>query len=87
MSTDGEECPATNYTPLPHDLEMIVTALQLGAIYLTDKPGTLFTFKQLYDQAREICGAEFDLDEKDVKIVLSTSSFLKKEKGGLYSLK
>jgi hypothetical protein len=70
----------------PHDLEAIVTLLELGAIYLTADPGSDFTFEELLVQAREIGGSDFVLEEADARIVLDSSSFLKRS-GGRYSLR
>lgn len=65
----------------PHDLEAIVTLLELGAIFLTDEPDSDFTFDELLAQARAISGDDFFLEETDARIVLANSSFLKKSKG------
>ena len=76
------------YVPIPHDLEYIVTLIQLATIYLTPGPGTLFTYEQLFNQAKELAGEEFPLEETDFKIVLvNYPSLLRKEKGGFYSMK
>lgn len=93
MSYDFDNCInrdppiVTDYVGDPKDLEVIVTLLQLAAIFLTPNPGVTFTFEQLFSEAKDIGGNEISLDEKDVKIVLVNFPFFKKEKGGLYSLK
>lgn len=70
----------------PHDLEAIMLFLTLAAIELSPAAGTKFTYDQLLSTARDLTQGEFEIEDVDVKIVLSTSSILKKEKGGLYSL-
>jgi hypothetical protein len=55
--------------------------LELGAIYLTDEPDSDFTFDELFSKSREIAGDDFVLEEADVRIVLASSSFLKKSEG------
>lgn len=69
------------------DLEMIVTLLELAAIYLTTSPGSLFTTDELITEARKLGGDEIGLDEGDIKIVLGKAGFLKKETGGRLWLK
>ena len=68
----------------PKDLEVIVTMLMLAAIDLTPEPGTTFTSEQLLSSTQD-CGC--GLDERDVRIVLPFLKFLKKERGGRFSLK
>jgi hypothetical protein len=62
----------------PKDLGVIVTLLEVAAFSLTTEPGAQFTFDQLVSDAREVGGQKFELDEKDLKIVLTKASFLKK---------
>jgi hypothetical protein len=76
-----------DYIPQPRDLEYIVTLIQIAAIYLTPEPGTLFTYEQIFNQAKELAGEEFPLEETDFKIVMANyPSLLKKEKGGFYRM-
>lgn len=87
---DNDRSPpkVADYKPQPHDLEFIVTLIQLAAIYLTNQPGDLFSYQQLFDQAKELSDDDFELEEADFKIVFDNSGkFIKKESGGLFSLK
>lgn len=77
----------TDYKADPKDLETIVTMLQLAAIWLTPQPDTIFTLQQLLTQVRELCGKDLLIDEKDIMIVLASSSFLKKLSGQRFMLK
>lgn len=72
---------------LTRDLETIVFALELGAIYLTDGPESTFTTDELFAKAREAVGDEISLDEGDMRIVLKNSRFLKKAGGGRLCLR
>lgn len=60
----------SGYVPAKHDLEVIVMCLELAAIFLTPSDGSTFTYDELFAEAKELGGPDFDLDEKDVKIVL-----------------
>lgn len=87
-NTDHTAPVVTNYIPQPHDLEAIVTLLELAAIYLTPAPGTQFTYPQLLAQARELAGTDFVLEDIDAQIVFDNlSSVFKKEGKGFFSLK
>jgi hypothetical protein len=77
----------TDYVAQPKDLEAIVTLLHLAAIELTPSTGTEFTTEQLLTKARELSGDEFEVDEKDVRIVLGKPGFLKRVSGGRFRLK
>lgn len=70
----------------PHDLEAIVLYLTLAAIELSPAAGSKFTYDQLLSTAREIAQGEFEIEDVDAKIVLSTSKIIRKEKAGFYSL-
>lgn len=94
MSYDFDDCKdrsppeVEGYVPVPHDLEYICVLMQLATIYLTNQAGDTFTYQQLFNQAKELAGDEFALEEVDFKIVFNNySSLLKKEKGGLLSMK
>ena len=77
-----------DYIPQPRDLEYVVTLMQLAAIYLTNAPSDRFTYQQLFDQAKELAGDEFKLEEVDFKIVFDNyPSLFIKEKGGLLGMK
>ena len=70
----------------PHDLESIVTLLEVAALSLTAEPDAAFTYNELLREAQELCGDELEIDERDVKIVLGKASFLRKS-GSEYRLK
>ena len=61
-----------------HDLEAIVTVLELAAIYLTPVPESEFTAEDLFAEARNIGGEELPLEEHDMQIVLDHADFLEK---------
>ena len=66
---------------------MIVFLLELGAIELTPRDGTTFTFDQLLAEARRYGGDEIVLDERDVRIVMPfMGKIIKKLPGGLLCL-
>jgi hypothetical protein len=71
----------TDYVPDKHDLEVIVTCLELAAIFLTPSDGSTFTYDELLAQAKDLGGKEFDLDERDVRIVLPFMKTIKKLPG------
>jgi len=73
-----------SYVPRPDDLEVIVTLLDIAAIYLTPEPHAEFTFQELLAQANEI--GDLTLDERDVRIVLPFMKSLKKIRNDLYRL-
>lgn len=64
--------------PHPQDLAVIVTHLELAALFLTNEPGATFTREQLIHQVRELAGNEIDFAERDLDIVIQSSGFLKK---------
>lgn len=64
-----------------HDLEYIVTCLELGALHLTPHPNATFTYDQLLAAARSFA----PLDEQDIRIVLPHMKCLQR-RGELYSL-
>ncbi len=68
--------PTAQPTPDPRDLEVLVTLLQLAAIELTPSSGTLFTKRQLFDQAMALGGDELGVATSDLAIVLQFSKFL-----------
>lgn len=86
FSHDAAEGARKNSRAHPKDLEAIVTLLEVAALSLTPEPDATFTYRELLDEARELCGDEVDLEERDVKIVLEKASFLRKA-GGEYRLK
>lgn len=71
----------TDYVPQKHDLEVIVLLLDLAAIYLTPSDGSVFTFDELFKEAHDLGGPEFDLSERDVRIVLPFMKSLKRLPG------
>jgi hypothetical protein len=73
--------------PDPRDLEIIVMLLTLAAIELTPEPCRTFTFDELMEASRIYGGDEIVLNPRDVRIVLPYARFLKKERGGRFSLK
>jgi hypothetical protein len=78
----------TNYIPQPHDLETIVTLLELAAIFLTPTPGTLFTYQQLLEQARELAGDDFVVEDLDAELVFDNMGYVfKKEADKHFSMK
>jgi hypothetical protein len=79
--------PKVEITPWdPEDLEAIVTLLELAAITLTKDPEGSFTEEELLQEACEYCGGDFQPSDVDMKIVLSTATFLKRD-GARLSLK
>jgi hypothetical protein len=62
--------------PDPRDLEVLVTLLQLAAIELTPSTNTLFTERQLFDQAMALGGDELGVVRSDLRLVLRFSKFL-----------
>ena len=65
--------------PVPSkDLEALVTLLEVAALSLTTSQDTTFTYEELFNEAREYAGDQFDLDKKDVNIILEKASFIKK---------
>ena len=64
-----------------HDLEFVVTCLELAAIHLTNKPGDVFTLAQMLEVAKQYDGGA--LDEADARIVLANAEFLKRVLGGM----
>jgi hypothetical protein len=87
MSYDFDGCEdrsppqVIDYVPAKHDLEVIVTCLELAAIFLTPGDGSTFTFEELFREAHALGGKEFDLSEKDVRIVLPGMKSIKKLPG------
>jgi hypothetical protein len=83
-STPGRSPPRVD-TPAQHpkDLEAIVTLLELAAIFLTPKPGTMFTFDALIEQAHEISGPDCLIDPRDARIVLPFMKSIRKRGRGL----
>ncbi len=71
----------STYVPEKHDLEVIVMCLELAAIFLTPGDGSTFTYEELLAEAKALGGKEFDLDEKDVRIVLPFLKSIKKLPG------
>lgn len=69
------------------DLEAIVTALEVAALTLAVEPDTSFTFEQLIEMARELTDNEFEIDERDVKIVLEKATFVERAGKGEYRLR
>jgi hypothetical protein len=72
---------------LPKDLEAIVMALELAALYLTTEPGAEFTAAELIAEAKKIGGDKFVIEEGDIKNVLGKAGFLKKVPGNKLVLK
>ena len=64
-----------------HDLEFVVTCLELAAIHLTNKAGDVFTVAEMLEVAKQYDGGA--LDEADARIVLANARFLKRVPGGL----
>lgn len=79
---DPSECvPLPPFPPAdPTDLEALVTLLELAALSLTNGPDSTFTEAQLLAEVRKVAG-EFEFEERDLKIVLDNSGFLKKARG------
>lgn len=64
--------------PVPtNDLETIITLLEVAALSLTTKPGETFTRAELIREARRFAGDEIEIDDEDIKIVLTKQSFLR----------
>jgi hypothetical protein len=68
------------------DLEVIVTMLELAAIYLTNTPGDQFTFDELLDKANSIDPEHITIADRDARIVLPGLEYVKKLKGSVYVL-
>ena len=68
-----------NSTPAQaSDLETIVTVLEVAALSLTTGPGATFSREHLIEEAHKLSGEEVDLQDEDIKIVLSKQGFLKR---------
>lgn len=74
----GQRNRLTNANTKSKDLETIVTLLEVAALSLTNEPGATFTLEDLIREARLIGGEEIDLEERDIKIVMKKSSFIRK---------
>lgn len=92
MSYDFDDCadrhaPIIKMEPMDsHDLEAIVTLLEITAIMLTNKSGDQFTKEELVAEAHRISGRDFALHQVDVDIVFPFLKFLKKHPGKKYEL-
>jgi hypothetical protein len=73
-----EREPLTNVPTSPHDLEALVTLLEVAALLLTPAPEAAFTYEELLKKVHNLCGDEMKVDERDVRIVLGNASFLRK---------
>ena len=60
------------------DLETIVTVLEVAALSLTSEPGATFSREHLIEEAHKLSGEKVDLQDEDIKIVLSKQGFLKR---------
>ena len=60
------------------DLETIVTVLEVAALSLTTEPGATFSREHLIEEAHKLSGEKVDLQDEDIKIVLSKQGFLKR---------
>lgn len=73
--------------PDPKDLEVLVTLLELAAIDLTPAPDVRFTSDQLVAKAMDWGGREMGVEEADLRIVIRSSSFLRRHPRGELSLR
>jgi hypothetical protein len=71
--------------PVPaHDLEAILTVLEVAALCLTSEGNATFTLQQLIAEAQHIGGTDIILDEKDVILILCQLEYLQKTEEGLF---
>lgn len=75
-----------SHTPDPHDLEVICTMLEIGAILLTNNPGDSFTFDELFESANSL-DPSFGLDKNDCKIVFDNHNMFSKINANKWKLK
>lgn len=68
------------------DLEAILTLLEVAALSLTEEPGATFSLSDLIQEAQKLGGDEISIRERDIKIVLGKTGFLRKA-GQYYSLR
>lgn len=86
-STEAGKLHRRNARVHSKDLEAIVTVLEVAALTLAADPDTSFTFEKLLETARDLADNEFEIDERDVKIVLEKASFLERAGRGEYRLR
>lgn len=87
MSSEQSEPPILRDAPVydRHDLEYIVTMLEIAALNLTILPDSTFTFAELLRAANAI-DPDRPIDEVDARIVLSFKGLVRKGPGGRYAL-
>jgi hypothetical protein len=59
------------------DLEALVTLLEVAALSLSETPESTFSRDELIQEARAMAGSEFEIDERDAKIVLEKATFIR----------
>ena len=67
----------------PRDLEVIVSLLEVAAIFLTEDPDSTFTEDELVARACALGGDEVPVAASDMRIVIRSARFLKKSGGHL----
>ena len=75
---EGRRRRVDNTPAQARDLETIVTVLEVAALSLTTEPGATFTREHLIEEAHKVSGEKVDLQDEDIKIVLSKQGFLKR---------
>jgi hypothetical protein len=65
------------------DLEALVTLLEVAALSLSDNPESTFSRDELIQEARLMAGTEFEIDERDARIVLEKATFVRGSKNEL----
>jgi len=59
------------------DLETLVTLLEVAALSLSESPTSTFSRDELIQEARLMAGADFEIDDRDAKIVLEKATFVR----------
>ena len=75
---EGLRRRVNNTSVQARDLETIVTVLEVAALSLTTEPGATFTREHLIEEAHKLSGDEVDLQDEDIKIVLTKQGFLRR---------
>jgi hypothetical protein len=65
------------------DLEALVTLLEVAALSLSDSPNSTFSRDELIQEARLMAGPDFEIDDRDAKIVLEKATFVRGSVGEL----
>jgi hypothetical protein len=74
----GQRARESNKVLSGRDLEAIITLLEVAALSLTTEEGATFSRERLIAEARDLGGADIDLRDEDIDIVLKKQGFLVK---------